>query len=114
MGLRQIEHEVVGPDGDDRALDLLEPAQQRDLDVLTGMHALRAGRNDDESIRPDERGQHAGTPRQRSGDETAPDPAEPHAHVLVLAHRGGHLARQPRAGAGTERERGALEPGEQR
>jgi hypothetical protein len=58
--LGEIEHEVVRPHRDDRSVDLLEAAQQRDVDVLSGVQPLRAGGDDHQRIRPDERREDSG------------------------------------------------------
>ena len=98
-GRREVEHEVVGADRDDRAVDLAHAAQERDVDLLAGVVALEPGGHDEQAVGAHERGEHAGAARQRRGHELAADPPESHAHPVVHAHRRGELARQPRAGA---------------
>ena len=57
-----VEDEVVRADGDDRAPDLAEPAEQLDLHQLTGVVALLAGRHDQQPVGPDQRRQNTRAP----------------------------------------------------
>ena len=72
------------------------------------------GRDDQQPVGADQRGQHARAARQRGGDHRAAHHAQPHPHPVVHAERGGELAgqpgRDPRAPAGG----GALQLGQQR
>ena len=79
-------------------------AQQLDLDLLAGVVALEAGGDDQQAVGAHQRGQHAGAARERRGHERAADPAEPHPHPVVHAHRRGELAGQRAPGpAGARR-----------
>ena len=99
LGGGEVEDEVVRADGDDRAVDLADPAQQRDVDVLARVVALEPGGHDEQAVRAHERREHAGAARQRRRHELAADASEPDAHPVVHAHRRRELAREPRAGA---------------
>jgi hypothetical protein len=90
----------VRPDGDDRAPDLAQPAQQLDLYLLTGMVAFDTRRHDEQPVGAHERRQHSGAAWQRGGDDLAFDAPEPHPHPVVRADRGGELAGQSRARRG--------------
>ena len=114
LGGGEVEHEVVRADRDDRAVDLADAAQQRDLDLLARVVALQPGGHDEQPVGAHERREHARAARQRRGDELASDAAEPDAHPVVHAHRRGVLAREAGAGAGALGGRRALERREQR
>ena len=110
----EVEDEVVRADRDDRAVDLVEAAQQLDLDLLARVVALEPGRHDQQAVGADERGQHAGAARQRRGHDLAADPPEPDPDPVVRAERGGQLAGQPGGGRRALARGGALERGQQR
>ena len=55
----QVEHQVVRPDHHDRPPDLVQPAQQLDLDLLAGLVALGRGGDDEQAVGPHQRGEHA-------------------------------------------------------
>ena len=82
-------------DGHDGPGDLVEAAEQLDLDLLARVMALLAGRHDEQAVRADQRGKHAGAARQRGGDHGPADHAEPDPDPVVHAERGGQLAGQP-------------------
>ena len=67
----------------------VEVAQEPDLDLLPRVVALAARRYDEQPVGAHERGEDTGAPRERSGDEPAGNAAEPHAHPVVGAERGG-------------------------
>jgi hypothetical protein len=54
LGGSQIEDEVVRADGDDRAVDLADPAQQRDVDVLARVVTFEPGGDDEQAVRAHE------------------------------------------------------------
>ena len=96
LGRREVEHQVVRADHDDRPLDLLQAAQQRDLDLLARVMALHVGRDDEQPVGADQRGQHAGAAGQRRRDQGPADAPEPDPHPVVDADRGRQLAGQSR------------------
>jgi hypothetical protein len=100
-------------DGDDRAEDLVDAAQQLDLDLLTRVMALHAGRDDKQPVGADQGGQHACAARQRGRDHRAAHHAQPHPHPVVHAQGGSELAGQPRGDARAPARGGALQLGEQ-
>ena len=114
LGGGEVEDEVVRADGDDRAVDLADPAQQRDVDVLARVVTFEAGGHDEQAVRAHERREHAGAARQRRRDELAADASEPDAHPVVHAHRRGELAGEPRPGLRALGRSRALERREQR
>ena len=97
-GGRHVEHQVVRADRDDRALDVGQPAQQLHPDPLAGVVALHPGRHDQEAVRADQRGQHAGRARQGCGHDVAADAAQPDPDPVVGADGRGQLAGQPGGG----------------
>ncbi len=110
----EVEHEVVGPDRDDRAVDLAQSAQQLDPDPLARVMSLHTGRNDEQPVGAHERGQHARAARQRGGDDPVPDPAEPHPDPVVHADRGRQLPGEVRGRRRAFPRCGAFQLGEQR
>ena len=62
-GGREVEHEVMRADRDDRAVDLAHAPQQRDLDLVAGVMALEARRHDEQAVGAHQRGEHAGAAR---------------------------------------------------
>ena len=95
----EVENHVVRADRDDRPVDLVEAAQQLDLDLLARVVALDAGGDDEQPVGADQRREHARAARERRRDERAADAPEAHANPIVHPDRRGELARQPRAGA---------------
>ena len=93
----------MGPDHHDRVLDLVLAAQQPNLDLGVGVVALESGRDEQQAVRTDEGGQHAGAAGQRRRHEAVPDPAEPDPHPVVHAHRRRELAGESRADAWARR-----------
>ena len=89
----QVQHQVVRPDRHDRARDLVQPAQQLDLDLLAGVVALHPGRHDQQAVGAHQRGQHAGAARQRGRHDLAADPAQPDPDPVVRCR-----ARRPACG----------------
>ena len=89
----QIERQVVAADGDDRAADLVEAAQQLDLDLGAGVHPFREARDARQAVGAHHRHDHARAARQRRRHQPLADLAELDPHVLVLAHRRQQLAR---------------------
>ena len=63
MGGSEIKDEVMRADGDDGAGDLVEAAQELDVDLVTRVVAFQAGRYDQEPVGADQRAEQAGTAR---------------------------------------------------
>ncbi len=111
---RKVEHEVVRADGEDRAVDLADAAQEGDVDILARVVTLEPGGHDEQPVGADERRQDPGAARQRRGDEVAADPSDAHADPVVHAHRRRELARDACAGSRRLGRDRSLERGQQR
>ena len=84
-------------DRDDRPLDLVQRAQQLDVDVFAGVVTFDVGGDDEQPVGAHQRRQHAGAAGQRRGDERTADTPEPDPDPVVHPDRRGELAREPRA-----------------
>ena len=112
-GRGEIEHEVVRADGDDGPVDLGRSSQQLDADPLARVVSFGAGRDHEQTVGTDERGQHAGSPGQWGGDDLALDPTESDPDPVVHTENGRQLAGEPGGGQRSLPWGGAFELGQQ-
>ena len=83
----QVEHHVMRADNDDRVLDLVLTPQQADLHLLVGVMTLETGGDEQETVGPHKRSEHAGPTGQGRRHETTPNPAESDSDPVVHPHR---------------------------
>ena len=100
-------------DGDDGPVDLGRSSQQFDADPLARVVSFGAGRDHEQTVGTDERGQHAGSPGQWSGDDLALDPTESDPDPVVHTENGRQLAGEPGGGQRSLPWGGAFEFGQQ-
>src|ERR1022692_1566897 len=114
MGGSEVEDEVMRADGDDGAGDLVEAAQELDVDLVTRVVAFQAGRHGQEPVGADQRAEQAGAARQRGGYHRAAHHPQAHPYPVIHAERGRELACQPRPGPRPPPGCGSLHIGEHR